>query len=108
VPEPVLPKPVEVRYTIDTDFHPGHFFLHIMTVFTLYQVPPPEVPLPPEPSDVPEPKAQSIHVQLDISVFFYICRFADRQSNDRKGRDNLRLLQQNPRLGNLISINSCI
>lgn len=41
-----------------------------MTVFTLYQVPPPEVPLPPEPSDVPEPKAQSIHVQLDISVFF--------------------------------------
>jgi len=75
VPEPVLPKPVEVRYTIDTDFHPGHFFLHIMTVFTLYQVPPPEVPLPPEPSDVPEPKAQSIHVQLDISVFFFI--FAD-------------------------------
>lgn len=57
------------------DFHPGHFFLHIMTVFTLYQVPPPEVPLPPEPSDVPEPKAQSIHVQLDISVFFFI--FAD-------------------------------
>lgn len=75
MPEPVLPKPVEVRYTIDTDFHPGHFFLHIMTVFTLYQVPPPEVPLPPEPSDVPEPKAQSIHVQLDISVFFFI--FAD-------------------------------
>jgi len=66
---------VEVRYTIDTDFHPGHFFLHIMTVFTLYQVLPPEVPLPPEPSDVPEPKAQSIHVQLDISVFFFI--FAD-------------------------------